>query len=341
MNNTISPTDTTGPPNESSLYHIALCSLGLAVGAMAVCGNILNVLVLSRLANVTDTYRLLLIALAVTDFCAGLTSFSYLIYSIQTDPDNFHAHDGFWCRFTGYVITVMSLNDVAVVMCVAIYKYITITKPLRYSLYLTTRRAAVVVLSLFIWLVVKIGFYSTGEHILDRSSYQKYFGVCLVNFGEPTLLNWTIIVFSLDIYLPIVVVCFLYGHIAIIARRQAKRIAISSTVSCDSRGIELSNRNNNTVTSRNTVNGWKGLRSALLLTFGFIIAWIPFTVVFLLLASEKAKFNQVSITISGNLVMSTTWWNYIIYSLSSAEFRNTAFALLENTWQKVKFWRKI
>lgn len=318
------------------LPHTVVCSIGITVGAMAILGNIANLLVLPNLPNVIGSYRLLLISLAVADLSAGLFQVPYLIYSIQTDPEDKTAHDNFWCRACGYLINVMTLTDVAIVMCVAIYKYVTITKPLRYSLYITSRKTAAVVVFLFLLVAVILGFFSTDDSLFDNSVYHDYYGICVIDFGNPQFKNWTVAVFTLHVYVPMVVVCYLYGRIAMIARQQAKRIATTWSVSSNSNGSERDNTAPEKCRGSESVSAWKGLRSALILTFGFIFAWLPFTVVFILITCGVSEFSPVFLTIIGNMTMSTTWWNYIVYSLCSAEFRYTFRCLLKKALEKLR-----
>lgn len=321
--------------------HYTVCGVGIAISLMAITGNIANLLVIPRLPNVSDTYKFLLISLAVTDLLTGLFIFPYLLYSISLGPyDSLEAHGRLWCRLVGYILPWSALGDVAIVLCVAIYKYISITRPLHSAMYVTKEKASAVVGMLMILLAVLLGFCSTDESLLEFSTYEPRFGLCIISFGNPRLKIWTTVIFTVSVFLPAILVCSMYAHIAVISRKQAKRIAIAwaSTTSNNTTGNRL--RQTTVASSQGypvrRLSEWRGLKSALLLTFGFLVAWIPFSVMYLLLAYEVTEIPHALFTIIGNLVSSTAWWNCIVYSLCSKDFRHTAVTLIQRVCHR--FW---
>lgn len=323
--------------------HSSICGVGIAISFMAIVGNVANLLVLPRLPNVSDTYRFLLISLAVTDLLTGLSIFPYLIYSISLGTNYNELHDRLWCRFVGFVVPLTALSDVAIVLCVAIYKYVSITRPLHSAMYITKEKAAVVMGTLITVLFFLLAFSSTKNYLFEFSVYEPRFGLCILSFGDPRLKIWTTIIFTVSVFLPAFLVCFMYSHVAVISRHQARRIAVAwatpSTPSNTPGGGSNARRVGATGVSTTFIarrpSEWRGLKSALLLTLGFLIAWIPFSVMYLLLAYEVMEIPHVLFTIVGNLVSSTTWWNCIVYSLCSTDFRNTAITLMQRFCRRI------
>lgn len=296
---------------EEEIPSVVLWSLLFTFGTAAVVGNTINLLVLNKANMVSLQQSLLLRILAVNDLVTGVQCIvgGYLYLSLEEHI--------LLCKVSGLLISLCCGNSSITLLLVAIDKYIAILNPLQYERMVTTFR---IKLFSFLSLLVQLLFLfliSRGESFIDLEGVDciKAYGNCVIDFHNHER-RFAILLYSLGVvYLPSFMILAIYFYIAVISRRQCKRILPVFTE--DSGALQ-----------RMKQMQWKGFKLAVIITISFSCPWLLFASLELYQAFSEMRVPLVIQHIAGVLTVSNSWWNTFVYFVSFQKYRSTAGALL-------------
>ncbi|XP_060076098.1 adrenocorticotropic hormone receptor-like [Ylistrum balloti] len=199
-------------------YFVFYVTIFLILTLIIVGGNCVIIVTVLRHRDLQQPCNYMIASLAVSDLLFGIF---YPIYNLG------HLRDSSITRFLaqrtvceGLITTVqwLEMNSAYHLVAITINRYIAIVKPLQYHVYLTCRRAAVVICTIWITtLVTSAAIYSTTNRDNKEAKVCRYELI----FTEAQSIILTI--FSGVI--PISVMVVLYTIIARIARKHIRDIA--------------------------------------------------------------------------------------------------------------------
>ena len=314
--------------NTSLIIRIARGTLFGTNTLLVIILNLICMIVLRHVSGFSEITKIFVYSVTTADLCTGIFygSLFSVAYSIGYWPLGsqvcyIHICAGHLFLFAS-VVSMLILN---------VERYIAVTNPLRYPVFLTTNRAYVIVAlawmaSIAVVLSYAIYFYSsstavelTGENIGCKIDYKDSI--------EIFLLILKVVMISI---IPLIVTIGLYTHLFFIARRHAKRIAanervIPSAISGDT-STESSNSNTNRWASIRSICNRSEMKAAttfFLITFSSVLAWLPYAILELytsLTGNAVAAHVNFSVRL---LMLSHCWLNVVIYYMRSNAFRQT------------------
>ncbi|XP_072046888.1 histamine H2 receptor-like [Amphiura filiformis] len=244
------------------------------------------------------------ISLAITDFCVGLFSITSIVSS-ALDRWPFGATIC-WLN-TDWDAALCSIS-VFFYSCLGIDRLIEVQKPLRYRQIMTRKRAQWI--AILIW-VLSIAFYVVlvrADHQVEYG-YQKSTAACTYIITRDVILS-VIGTLSISFYIPVIIASFIYIKLLRVSRQHIQRI------------------------KKIMPTGPPPRRQGSILMFTIamladIIAWTPYSVlvVYELCSGQRAP-SWVEFGTNW-LLMSTSWWNVVIYARSNRSWRETAVVILK------------
>ncbi|XP_013784556.1 histamine H2 receptor-like [Limulus polyphemus] len=118
----------------------------ITVMLAAVVGNILVILTVFKQRNLRSKTNVFLVNLAVTD---TLTAVLNMPISLITLINGDWIFGDVLCKFNGFTMAMFLICSIQTIMCIAIYKYISITRP--FSNAMTSRRIAAIIATIWFW----------------------------------------------------------------------------------------------------------------------------------------------------------------------------------------------
>ena len=312
--------------NTSLIIRIARGTLFGTNTLLVIILNLLCMVVLRHVSGFSEITKVFVYSVTTADLCTGLFygSLFTVAYSIGYWPLGsqvcyIHICAGHLFLFAS-VVSMLILN---------VERYVAVTNPLRYPVFLTTNRAYVIVViawiaSIAVVLSYAIYFYSstttvkTGEHMGCQIDYKDSMDIFL--------LVLKVVMVSI---IPLIVTIGLYTHLFFIARHHAQRIAANervmpSVISGDSSSTEGINSNRwasiRSICSRSEM---KAATTFFLITFSSVMCWMPYAILELytsLTGNAVAAHVNFSVRL---LMMGHCWLNVVIYYMRSKAFRQT------------------
>ena len=269
-------------------------------------GGIINILVLTKLQNIHDTTRVLLLYLAVIDLSVGILNAVFSVPSALTGQWLFG--DGL-CKFVGIMYPITCDSSLLALTLVCLDRYVAITRPLRYLQIVTRERILICVAVFTLFIPVVMFTLSTKKSPFDNISYNANAAACLIDFTNPDITAKLLSIAFALVLIPLVAIYFIYARIFYISYRVSKEVASMDP-----------NRHHQRRFSRSE---WKATKTALVLTGAFSVAWLPLIIGTLYTIGSGVPTKPL---VAFTVVLCPTmnaWWNFVIYSVMNRQFRNT------------------
>ena len=311
--------------NSSLIIRVARGTLFGTNTLLVITLNILCMIILRHVQGFNEITKIFIYSVTTADLCTGIfygtlftAAYSIGYWPLGSQVCYIHICAGHLFLFAS-VVSMVILN---------VERYIAVTNPLRYPVFLTTTRAYVIVAiawisSILIVLGYAIYFYSSTTTVETGANMG-----CHIDYNETLdifLLTLKVVMISL---LPLIITIGLYTHLYIIARRHAKRIAANERVM----PVPVSGESTSGTSSSGT---WAVVRSVcnrsemkaattfFLITFSSLMAWMPYAVLELYTSlTGNAVAAHVNFTVR-LLMMGHCWLNVVIYYMRSKAFRQT------------------
>ena len=308
-------------------------------------GNVLNLIVIPRLRNESfgEAARPLTWG-ATADLVTALMLFQWHILKDQPGLD-------ITGIVTGLAMTGAPASSASIIVFINLERYIHITRPLTYSSIVTKNKAVLAAGFAFVYNVflILLVVFTSGKS-LQAISYQDDLGLCMLTFSSPSFFMLTVVCFSCGMWLHAVLLFIMYAKIIHIAARHMRQISIHDnaaqrlkTISGTSDANQGNVVNNQEQAAVENVSGgfkrrgdhrqrfdrdfyrriYRSLRTPLLVTGFYLLAWLPFTAVITYAAATGTTvaggtFRAVAMLAVGNCIV-----NVFLYSITRKDYRMT------------------
>ncbi|XP_071798773.1 beta-2 adrenergic receptor-like [Asterias amurensis] len=266
------------------------------IAVLIICGNILVVAVTRRVTNLADSTKVLMTSLAVTDLLVGVSA---VLSAVASALDRWPFGD-VGCHFYAMFKTVAISMSILSVTCLNIERYIAVTRPFKFPLWCTRRRAITLVV------VASIACLSCAPlpWIFAISPY--YFEGSLLCFYSNTSIYLNLVFLLSCNVLPTLLMSCIYWHLIKISREHEQRL----------------NRNGNNEANNNRDN--KALKTFLVVTLTFAGCFFPFALVRVGRSLTGKLIPNWLQFLSSWLGTSNSMFNVWIYCLFNSSFREMA-----------------
>ncbi|XP_038057232.1 adrenocorticotropic hormone receptor-like [Patiria miniata] len=300
--------------NEHTSTTLVILVAVLAVLAVFLCVllNPLMLFTLRRVTSIQPTTKIFMASLTLSDLCNNLY---WILVLTELFAGSWLLGD-FLCvvyGVTSYLFVSLSIFSLFIL---TVDRYIAISQPLQYPSIMTVFRSKIIVFSS--WAAVSIFciliFGIDGSRIVSLDT--RYY-LCI---GHYDWRNYLAVLLAVVIILSIFI---LYARIALIARKQARRISAENQAGNGQGGQRINTRSTTTI---------------IIITGTLIITWIP-TVVRLLIVipSPQHTWTQyLAGTFTNVLLLCNGWLNVMIYYLRNRDLRQAVRALLSDWHQSLQ-----
>ena len=298
---------------------------------LIICTNILNLIVISRLPDISEASKVFYNCLSSADILLGVVLLPALPSAIA----------GGWpfgdviCKIFGFGLTLVACLSSASLLLLNLDRFFSIASPLRYMAIMDRRKAIIIAISAVIteatFLLVIFFVNPLGLGIIQYSKL----GACIMIFYEPSFIAYSLAIFSLCIWSFRPILAILYSRIICISRRHARRIQaqeLTTRVSKVAGSDEPDLPDERPPVVKKNVNH-KAIRMSLLVTGTYVAAWAPFTICKIYVATVT---DDVSIIIRALVcwpVLLNSLSNVIIYSVIKRSYRTLARNLLKGCFR--------
>ncbi|CAF3390328.1 unnamed protein product [Rotaria socialis] len=286
---------------------------------LSIIGNVIVVTAILRVQRLRHPTNFILMSLAIADL---LVTTTVMIPGFISEIKQKWIFGRIFCNI--WVANDITFCTASILHLVAVSfdRYVAIENPLKYKQKMTKRTIFIIIGC--IWLIsvllsygpVLFGVYSqsrTGTVSPDPT-------VC----GMRPNLIYSIISSSTSFYIPLIIILFLYGRIFITARKHSHELLKLENI------IKRLHSNEKFVLESSKWNkNMKAIRTLGIVVGVFMACWLPFFVMYLLLAYCNYK------CVTPNIERYITWIGYansfcnpVIYAFSNKEFRNAFFEIL-------------
>jgi len=220
----------------------------------------------------------LLLNLSASSF---LFTFTVLPFVFASSVKQRWIFGDFWCQASGFLNVLFSATSLGTVMFLSIDRYHCIVNPLNYANRMSPCRTRS-----FILCTWGASLFLASLPLLDwgKYGYQSAKVSCTVVWSDTLSQGYTKL-YSLTLFLPLLVMLYTYYHIVKAARRQA-RVGPLAALPASIMGPRT---NRSSIASNSSAfSGAKALRTTFLVLGTVIFCWLPY-VTAILLESEKVQ----------------------------------------------------
>ncbi|XP_038052456.1 trace amine-associated receptor 9-like [Patiria miniata] len=273
---------------------------------LIVTSNFVNLVVLPRTKCFGEVTRFLLRSLAMADLLIGVCM-AFSVWPAITDNWPF---GDVVCKIIGSSGSLLATASSLTLMCISVDRYLAVMKPLRYITIVTVKRARCAVTAVWLVCFIYIAFVDTATWPpLQNITYDPVLCNCIMKFFDGEVFPQALGAAAVCVALPSVVITFANVKLLMVSIHHAKRIDAIPGNRKDGRRIPT--------------RELKAIRTTLVITGIYYIAWTPFLVTQIYTAvSSVAPADWLHYS-SGYLVLSNSWWNVFIYSFMNKNFRKT------------------
>ncbi|CAF3952181.1 unnamed protein product [Rotaria sordida] len=293
---------------------------------LSIIGNVIVVTAIFRVQRLRHPTNFILMSLAIADLLVTTTvMIPGFIFEIKQKWIFGRVFCNIWVANDITFCTASILHLVAV----SFDRYVAIENPLKYKQKMTKRTILIIIGC--IWLIsfllsygpVLLGVYSRSRAGIISSDPTE----C----GMRPNLIYSIISSSTSFYIPLIIILFLYGRIFKTAREHSQELHKLENI------IKRLHRNAKfQIESSKWKKNMKAIRTLGIVVGVFVACWLPFFVMYLLLAYCNYKCVTPNIeryitwieTSSLYLGYANSFCNPVIYAFSNKEFRNAFFEIL-------------
>ncbi|XP_041473711.1 alpha-1A adrenergic receptor-like [Lytechinus variegatus] len=282
--------------------------------------------------------KLLYRALSIADIltCSGLIS-GVITSSITAATGR---RSDIACKVFGLLMTCAPGTSAILILLLNLDRFICITRPLQYPSIVTRWKSAV---AIAIAIPYISGFTTLFVLIHDRNlsviREHKSLYVCKVAFSEPSFLPYTLLMFSSNMWLVAVILIAMYSKIIMISRHHIARMnehqKIANRVLRTNGNAALADEQDQIRSAaqhfdpsivRAFRQNIRTLRTPLLITGGYLISWIPFSVVEVYISVSGATYlldGFLYKSVASAAAMNSSA-NLFVYFLSRKDLRRAA-----------------
>lgn len=266
------------------LTHISLsCTFVMLIIVLAIAGNVLVILAFKGFRRIRRVTNYFVVSLAVADILVAVVSMPVWVAYIVSGPPLFIRKPLLQMLWTGTDITV-SVASIWNLTCVSIDRYLCITGPLYYHARMTSKRAIVIITTIWLYSIVVA---SLGPTFWQLDLY-------------------TLMIVVLNYAIPVMIILFVYLNIFKAARYQAKQIDLN--VNGKSRSFSL------------TVE-LKAAKTLGVVIGAFIVCWSPFFALNLTYYICRCPPPPLVVSIAKWMHYGNSMLNPVIYGLMNKDFR--------------------
>ncbi|XP_030850162.1 trace amine-associated receptor 3-like [Strongylocentrotus purpuratus] len=298
---------------------------------LIICTNILNLIVISRLPDISEASKVFYNCLSSADILLGVVLLPALPSVIVGDLP----FGDVVCKIFGFGLTLAGCLSSASLMLLNLDRFFSIASPLRYTTIMDRRKAIIIATSsciveaLFLLIITFVN--PQGPRIIKYSKL----GLCIITFKEPSFTAYSLAIFSLFIWSFIPILAILYSRIICISRRHVRCIQaqeLTPRVSKVAGSDEPDLPDERPLVVKKNVNH-KAIRMTLLVTGTYVAAWAPYTICQIY---RSMVTHDVSIIIRALVcwpLLLNPLCNVIIYSVMKRSYRTLARNLLKGCFR--------
>uniref|UniRef100_G3PQZ4 G-protein coupled receptors family 1 profile domain-containing protein n=1 Tax=Gasterosteus aculeatus TaxID=69293 RepID=G3PQZ4_GASAC len=272
----------------------------LTIALLAIVGNFLVCLAVTRNKKLRTVTNYFLVSLAVADTLVGLVA---IPCAVLTDLGRPH-HDLPLCLVLLSLLMVLTQSSILSLLAVAAERYMAILLPFQYQRVMSPRNAQLALL--VTW---GLGAISGSVPLMDwkrqpaNSDYCIF--TCVVDMHNMVYFN-----FFCCLVVPLVAMFVIYGHIFVTVRRQLRRIAVARGAAKDAGGVASGGSETRKATS------------LFLVLFLFMACWMPIHIINCVLLFCPRCDVPMSLTLAAILLSHVnSALNPILYAYRMRSFR--------------------
>ena len=286
----------------------------ISITCMTIFSNITNILILRSLPSWGNNTSYFLINLAITDLGVGVFLMSLAIYPVTANLDHW-PYGLFVCQLSSYLGCVFCSTSIISLCLISIDRYIAITKALAYYELMTEKRCYFLITATWVYsflFYIPIFIDNLVGVKYNHSSY-----LCSANFGDHFYFMLALVILIL---LPCgLIMMVIYSKLLIIALYHSTKIQTQEQAvkACSHKGKQV-HRNR------------KAIRTLLIITGCFTVAWLPYTVLALYRSFQDPCIDALPHWVEFALpwmAMSNSFTNSIVYFAFNKEYRLEAAKL--------------
>lgn len=271
-------------PGKFDTTHIALsCTFVVLIILLALVGNVFVILAFKRFRRIRHVTNYFVVSLAVTDILVAMVSMPVWVAYMVSGPSLFMSKPLLQMLWTVTDIMV-SVSSIWHLTFVSIDRYLCITGPLYYHTRMTSRRAIVILATIWCYSIIVASLAPT--------------------FWNSDL--YTLVIIVLNYAVPVVIILFAYVNIFRTARHQAKQIDL--TINGKSKRFSLSAE-------------VKAAKTLGVVIGAFIVCWSPFFALNLNYYICRCPPPPLVVSVAKWMHYGNSMLNPLIYGLMNKDFR--------------------
>lgn len=280
----MSSNSTLDSPEKFDEIHISFsCTFVVLIILLAIFGNVLVILAFKRFRRLRHVTNYFVVSLAVTDILVALVSMPVWVVHMTAGPSLFYSKPLLQRLWTATDIMV-SVASIWHLTFVSIDRYLCITGPLHYHARMTTKRAIIIIVTIWCYSIVVASL-------------------------APTFWNWdpyTLVIVVLNYAVPVIIILFAYVNIFRTARHQSKQIEL--TINGKSKRFSLSAE-------------LKAAKTLGVVIGAFIVCWSPFFGLNLNYYICHCPLPPLVVSVAKWMHYGNSMLNPLIYGLMNKDFK--------------------
>ncbi|XP_072033418.1 histamine H2 receptor-like [Amphiura filiformis] len=279
-------------------------------------GNLLCLLVIRRNRRMEPVTRILMTSVTLADLCIAVLISSPILGATIVDR---WPYGDIFCTIHGMINNIFVLCCVCSLLLLNLDRYLCITRPFQYPTLVTTFRARLMVVT--IWVASAVFSAAIGGFLPNRSTrYSAPLHACIAGPIDTHKPDITGNVFLIGfVIIPILLILTMYVRLLIIAKHHATRIAAAEIQHGVGKQLNKSKR--------------KAFSTFFLMTLCLIFVTFPLILVYMYENATSEELPREYIFIAETVAMTIGIWNLSIYYARNAEFRHAAKDLLIRIFQ--------
>ncbi|TSO25192.1 Histamine H2 receptor [Bagarius yarrelli] len=263
----------------------------------SICGNaILLLLLLSDRSLQTETWTLTL-SFSLSDLALGLSTVPFGAHNSLFRPQGY-ASSSVVCKASAFLFLLFQLASVHSLTWATIDKFTEICFALNYPRIFNAYRTRLILAIIWVYSFLNASLPLLG---FGRYSYSSSMKLCAPSF-EPANIGFNMLFIVVGIIVPILIMCFMYGYIVYVARKQVRR----GTFVCNEQHCFYVPAN----------NYFKSSIVMVTTTVCLLICWLPYITICFYETLTGSESSQPASAIATWLVLFTSTLNPWINSMS-------------------------
>ena len=270
----------------------------------------LRVIQISPLKFMGHATKVFMISLAVTDLCAGIL----MVPSVVSSAIGYWAFGSFLCKEIVDWVSCVGSMSVITLACMGIDRLVAVQKPLRYHQIMTRKRAVIV--TVVLWIILFL-FYSVPTTFHVQVEYRHSMTYCMYKVTSDNLVL-VVLAVLISFTIPTIVATLIYIKLLFVSTKQISRIKL------DIRRFG----------PRPNLRG--SILMYVVVFLGTNIAWSPFIAITAYEAWTESRAPAWCEFSAHCLLISNSWWNIVIYTLTSKTWKKCAIKVLKDICGRFK-----